>query len=274
MINGASVRVRIYRSTVVAAAAAAALVSSNVGLAATSFAGIGSTPIVSSVTASNASATVNWTPGHKGGQTITGYEIIYTPVPDGTTVTDDTPGISATSATTTGLTNGQEYSVKVEESYSDTTDYTSTGTFDVTPTGAAVPDAPTGVTGTAGASSVLLSWTAGSDNDSTITGYSIAYTDTSGGAGSGSQVPTGTSTSATVTGLVPGDHYTFTVTATNGIGTGATSTASSSVTPYTLPGAPTAVIATGTNGSVGWNRESAEESRLSPMTNRWPAGTV
>ncbi|MCU1582644.1 MAG: fibronectin, partial [Microbacteriaceae bacterium] len=49
---------------------------------------------------------------------------------------------------------------------------------------------------------------------------------------------TGTGSPLTVTGLTNGDTYTFTVTATNAIGTGAPSQASNAVTPATPAIAP------------------------------------
>jgi uncharacterized protein (TIGR02145 family) len=61
-----------------------------------------------------------------------------------------------------------------------------------------------------------------------ITGYTV--TSFPGGI-----TKTGASSPITITGLTNGTPYTFTVTATNSIGTGAASAASNSVTPATVP---------------------------------------
>jgi hypothetical protein len=93
------------------------------------------------------------------------------------------------------------------------------------------PLAPTNVAATAGDSSAQLSWTAPDDGGSAITSYTVTpYL--SGQAKpavtvTGSPVPT----SVTVGGLTNGGAYTFTVTATNAIGTGPPSGQSNAVTP-------------------------------------------
>jgi hypothetical protein len=82
------------------------------------------------------------------------------------------------------------------------------------------PDAPTGVSATSGGNaSTTVSWTAPSDGGSAIT----SYTATSNAG----QTCTSTTTSCSVSGLADATSYTFTVTATNLIGTSDSSSASS-----------------------------------------------
>jgi hypothetical protein len=105
----------------------------------------------------------------------------------------------------------------------------------------AVPGVPTIGTATAGNAQASVPFTAPvSNGGSTITSYT-ATSSPSGVTGTLTQAGSGT---ITVTGLTNGTAYTFRVTATNAIGTSAASSASNSVTPATIPGAPTNVTAT------------------------------
>jgi len=96
-----------------------------------------------------------------------------------------------------------------------------------------VPGAPTIGTATRGNAQATVPFTAPASNGgSAITSYTAT-------SSPGGFTASGASSPLVVTGLTNGTAYTFTVTATNAIGTGAASAASNSVTPATVPGAPT-----------------------------------
>jgi hypothetical protein len=108
------------------------------------------------------------------------------------------------------------------------------------------PDAPTAATATPGDSSAVVSWQAPFDEGaSSITGYTV----TSSPGGRTCSWTTGPAT-CTVTGLDNGTAYTFAVRATNGIGTGAASSASAAVVARTTPDAPTSVVGAPGNEQV------------------------
>lgn len=91
---------------------------------------------------------------------------------------------------------------------------------------ATVPGAPTAVTATAGDTQASVSFTAPSSNGgAVITGYTVTV--------SPADVPpvNGVGSPIVVTGLTNGQAYTFTVSATNSVGTGASSAVSNSITP-------------------------------------------
>lgn len=93
---------------------------------------------------------------------------------------------------------------------------------------AVVPDAPTIGTATAGDAQASVPFTAPASNGGPdVTSYT-ATSNPGGFTGTLSQSGSGT---ITVTGLTNGTAYTFTVTATNSVGTSAASAASNSVTP-------------------------------------------
>jgi hypothetical protein len=90
---------------------------------------------------------------------------------------------------------------------------------------AVVPGAPTIGTAVAGNAQATVPFTApASSGGSTITGYTVTSTP-------GNLTAKGSSGPLTVTGLTNGTAYTFTVTATNAVGTGLASGKSNSVTP-------------------------------------------
>lgn len=89
-----------------------------------------------------------------------------------------------------------------------------------------VPDAPTGVSATAGNAQATISFSAPSNNGgSQITGYTVTCVEDN------MKKETGTTSPITVTGLTNGTAYTFTVVAKNAAGDSSSSGASNAVTP-------------------------------------------
>ncbi len=112
-----------------------------------------------------------------------------------------------------------------------------------------VPSAVSNVTAAAGNSQATVTFTAPSDGGSAITGYTVASSPTGGtDANAGS-----TALSHTITGLINGTEYTFTVTAANSVGTSQASIASNPVTPkssQTVSFGNAPAIAAGGTGTV------------------------
>ena len=196
-------------------------------------------PTIGIATAVNVSATIAWTPpAANGGYPVTGYVItpsIGTPITVG----------NVTSYVLGGLTNGTAYTFRVAAITAAGTGAQSSVSNAVTPH-ATAPGVPTILTATAGNTSVALAWTAPTDNGgSAVTGYLITPT-------SGPPVTVGNVTTYTVTGLTNGIGYAFVVAAINPIGTGGNSAPSGSVTPNpTVPAAPTLVVGTPGNATIG-----------------------
>jgi titin len=185
--------------------------------------------------AGNGSAAVSWIAASNGNSPITSYTI--TPSTGSTTLTPTviTGNPPSTSATVTGLTNGTAYKFTVTATNAVGTGPASAASNSVTPVAPAAPAAPTGVTAIAGNGSATVSWTASADGGSPITSYTVTPY-----IGTNAQTPTtvtGTppAATATVTGLTNGTAYTFSVTATNGVGSSPASSASNAVTPSASP---------------------------------------
>lgn len=112
------------------------------------------------------------------------------------------------------------------------------------------PGAPTGVQAEPGSGQVTITWGAAPDNGAPVEYYTVA------GPGLAPKQVSGTS--LTYGGLSDNQAYTFTVTATNQVGTGPAAT-SPSAHPHAVPGAPTGVTATGADRSatVRWQAADA-----------------
>jgi hypothetical protein len=118
---------------------------------------------------------------------------------------------------------------------------------------ATVPGAPTIGTAVRGNAQATVSWTAPASNGgAAITGYAVTPYD--GMLPLPPVVFGSTGTTQTVTGLMNGTSYVFTVAAINAVGTGAPSAASNAVTPATVPGVPTigTAVRGNTQATVSW----------------------
>lgn len=180
--------------------------------------------------AGNAAATVSWTaPADDGGSPILSYTATASPG-GATCTTDDATDLACT---VPGLTNGVAYTFTVRATNAAGTGAASAPSAAVTPQApATAPGAPSGVVAVAGDAAATVSWAAPADNGgSPITGYVVTA------APGGQTCVTTGALSCSVTGLSNGVEYTFTVSATNAIGTSPASAPSAPVTP-TAPVTP------------------------------------
>ena len=178
-------------------------------------------------TIANQSAEVSWLPpANDGDSPILDYKVSWS---------TGTQSCSSSPCTITGLTNGTSYTFQVIARNEIGDSVASDPSQSVIP--ATTPDAPTRLTVTRSSMSAILSWSTPANNGSAITGYKVSWTN-------GTQ--TCSSSPCTITGLVNGTQYAFSVSAVNAIGESARSANSIQVTPATIPGAPRSVSAKST----------------------------
>lgn len=135
---------------------------------------------------------------------------------------------------------------------------------------ATVPGAPSSVAATAGDGQATVTFTPPTSNGgASITSYTVT-------ASPGNITAVGTSSPITITGLSNGTTYTFTVKATNSVGSSSASAASSSITPVApvVPASSSQVQQNITYGTPGGNATAAITLTYNSSTNIISAATA
>ena len=219
-----------------------------------------SSPLALAASPGDSSVVLSWSaPTSDGGSVVTGYRIEQSSNGglNWTVVVVDTAS-TATTRAVTGLTNGTAYVFRVSARNAGGVGATSSLT---SATPASVPVAPTALAATPSDGAVSLTWSAPTNTGgSSITGYFIELSSSSGSSWTTAIANTGTSvTAAVITGLTNGISYMFRVSALNAVGASAVSATASS-TPATIPGTVVSITPMPGDGAalLTWNAPTSD----------------
>jgi titin len=179
--------------------------------------------------AESGAAVVWWNPAGAEGSAVLSYTVTASPGGAGCTYVVAQP--ESDMCTVTGLPNRTSYTFTVTATNADGMSPASSASSPVI--WSTVPDAPTGVTVTAGNASVVVTWNPAGAEGSAVLSYTV--TSSPGKKTCTYTVVQPENDTCTVAGLTNGKAYTFTVTATNADGTSASSAPSASATPVPAP---------------------------------------
>jgi fibronectin type 3 domain-containing protein len=188
-------------------------------------------PSAPSVTASagDTTVTLQWTEANNGGLTVT-YSVSRGTSPGSLSPVAGAAGLSATTYTDTGLSNGTTYYYEVTATNT-MGSIPSSPPVPSTPQTMALPGAPTLTAATSTTRGVALSWTVPPSNGSAITQYQL-YRSTSSGAESAYVLVAACSTSPCTyndSSTRRNRTYYYEVAAINGVGTGQLSNEASAI---------------------------------------------
>lgn len=180
----------------------------------------------------SSSFVVSWTaPVNNGGAAISDYGVQYSADAGSTWETFTATASSVESRTVTGLTANTTYIFRVTAKNSAGYGPYSSNSASVTTAGLTVPETPTAISaGSATSSSLLVSWTAPSNNGgAAISDYWLQYSSNSGSTWETFTASASATASRTVTGLTASTSYIFRVAAKNSVGYGPFSDSSTAV---------------------------------------------
>ena len=213
------------------------------------------------------SARVSWNASAANGSSVTQYTARSIQEPTKSCSTDSTLGVPATTCVVLGLTNGSSSTFVVTATNLAGTSGLSNASASTFIGGA--PDAPSAVEAVAGIGQISVTWTAPASNGRPITSYVVSSVQMPVKTCSYT-VPTGVpaANSCIVTGLTNGTSYSFTVKATNALGTSTASSPSALVAPSSVPGPPTAVsaIAGDAQATVSWTKPTSAGAVITTYT--------
>ena len=271
LTNGTPYTFTVYAVNAVGTSSASAASNS-----VTPIAGPGAPTLTTTAATSVASSSITFNANilATGGASITQSGFAYGTVSDLSTVIATTTlgaqaGTGVFSQTISGLSPNTTYYFRA---YAVNSAGTSIATILATTTAQwSAPGAPTGATAAAGNTQATVTFTAPASNGgSAITGYTV----TSSPAG-GTDTNAGTTAlTHTITGLTNGTPYTFTVVATNLIGTSGASTASNQITPSTIAAVSTNAASAIASTTATLNGTITSTGGLSIIQSGFAYGTV
>jgi hypothetical protein len=206
-------------------------------------------------TIANQSASLTWDTPSNNGSAITGFKIIWNA---------GSQDCQSSPCAITGLTNGTAYSFQVAALNALGESLLSSASESVTP--ATTPDAPEITNVEQGNSQAVITWSTPPHNGRDILSYKVSWA-------TGSKVCQ--SSPCTITGLTNGTAYSFQVAAINEIGDSAESSPSQSVTPATIPAAPSKPSVTRANKGVQirWSTPADNGSPITGYKVSWLKGS-
>jgi hypothetical protein len=249
LINGS-----YYAVSVIATNAVGSSVPSNTS---SSFKPVGLPIGPASVTAtslSHESMRVSWVAAQANGGSTPTYTVTRSPA--GTNVAEC--NTDSLSCDVSGLTAGIDYTFTVVAN-NGVGNGSPVSSLPASPV-ATNPNAPTGVSATAGDGTATVKWTASTTRGAAVTGYIVTANP------GGKTCSTTTETTCAISGLNNNTSYTFTVVADSEKGASLPSTGSFAVTPSGKPFAPTNVLVSdigkGTITRVSWTASDANGSAI------------